>query len=132
MQLIENRHRQEVRFIQQQNDAQLMLIREILDMLADRSEQRRKRGARLQSHADGQLPVEIAPVYRGVVHVMDAIASLRKMLFHCAQQAGFARAGISRYHGRGAAFQGGFERSEEHTSELQSPMYLVCRLLLEK
>src|SRR5437762_8399751 len=26
----------------------------------------------------------------------------------------------------------GVERSEEHTSELQSPMYLVCRLLLEK
>src|SRR5437762_11438971 len=25
-----------------------------------------------------------------------------------------------------------FKRSEEHTSELQSPMYLVCRLLLEK
>src|SRR5437879_6988737 len=25
-----------------------------------------------------------------------------------------------------------FHRSEEHTSELQSPMYLVCRLLLEK
>src|SRR5437762_5371341 len=25
-----------------------------------------------------------------------------------------------------------FDRSEEHTSELQSPMYLVCRLLLEK
>src|SRR5437879_8691556 len=29
-----------------------------------------------------------------------------------------------------AAGSGG--RSEEHTSELQSPMYLVCRLLLEK
>src|ERR1017187_11025845 len=29
----------------------------------------------------------------------------------------------------GAAFD---LRSEEHTSELQSPMYLVCRLLLEK
>src|SRR5437879_8548760 len=27
---------------------------------------------------------------------------------------------------------GFFRRSEEHTSELQSPMYLVCRLLLEK
>src|SRR5437762_12509586 len=27
---------------------------------------------------------------------------------------------------------GGTARSEEHTSELQSPMYLVCRLLLEK
>ena len=26
----------------------------------------------------------------------------------------------------------GDTRSEEHTSELQSPMYLVCRLLLEK
>src|SRR5437879_10625424 len=26
----------------------------------------------------------------------------------------------------------GHDRSEEHTSELQSPMYLVCRLLLEK
>src|SRR5438445_2924246 len=27
---------------------------------------------------------------------------------------------------------GNFERSEEHTSELQSRQYLVCRLLLEK
>src|SRR5207244_7957724 len=26
----------------------------------------------------------------------------------------------------------GFDRSEEHTSELQSPDHLVCRLLLEK
>src|SRR5437764_15205999 len=28
--------------------------------------------------------------------------------------------------------QAALNRSEEHTSELQSPMYLVCRLLLEK
>src|SRR3712207_8059041 len=28
--------------------------------------------------------------------------------------------------------QGGLIRSEEHTSELQSRQYLVCRLLLEK
>src|SRR2546425_4583700 len=33
-------------------------------------------------------------------------------------------------HGRGAAEHGA--RSEEHTSELQSLAYLVCRLLLEK
>src|SRR5437762_6925825 len=35
---------------------------------------------------------------------------------------------------RAAGAQRGAEdgRSEEHTSELQSPMYLVCRLLLEK
>src|SRR5207248_9315184 len=32
------------------------------------------------------------------------------------------------YRGRAAIF----ERSEEHTSELQSPYDLVCRLLLEK
>src|SRR3990170_7975191 len=35
---------------------------------------------------------------------------------------------------RGVWQAGGFplERSEEHTSELQSPDHLVCRLLLEK
>src|SRR5258708_38890558 len=34
-------------------------------------------------------------------------------------------------HHRGAE-QPGCDRSEEHTSELQSPDHLVCRLLLEK
>src|SRR5687767_15645789 len=33
---------------------------------------------------------------------------------------------------RGRAGQGARVRSEEHTSELQSLAYLVCRLLLEK
>src|SRR5256885_10745307 len=31
-----------------------------------------------------------------------------------------------------ALLDAGFERPEEHTSELQSPRNLVCRLLLEK
>src|SRR3712207_8206503 len=31
-----------------------------------------------------------------------------------------------------ASYSGLFKRSEEHTSELQSRQYLVCRLLLEK
>src|SRR5437762_10410130 len=35
--------------------------------------------------------------------------------------------GLSRFCGHALV-----RRSEEHTSELQSPMYLVCRLLLEK
>src|SRR3712207_7040791 len=35
-------------------------------------------------------------------------------------------------HGRGRGRGRGGERSEEHTSELQSRQYLVCRLLLEK
>src|SRR5690348_17539407 len=30
------------------------------------------------------------------------------------------------------SFSGDERRSEEHTSELQSPVHLVCRLLLEK
>src|SRR5437762_6088411 len=34
--------------------------------------------------------------------------------------------------GQQDAHQARSRRSEEHTSELQSPMYLVCRLLLEK
>src|ERR1022692_4786586 len=41
-----------------------------------------------------------------------------------------------REYGRGAGqlsrdFRGALDRSEEHTSELQSPCNLVCRLLLE-
>src|SRR5437762_8973284 len=38
---------------------------------------------------------------------------------------------LERASGRQAGVDLGV-RSEEHTSELQSPMYLVCRLLLEK
>src|SRR3712207_7564088 len=34
--------------------------------------------------------------------------------------------------GEGVRAERGHERSEEHTSELQSRQYLVCRLLLEK
>src|SRR5690348_17631741 len=42
---------------------------------------------------------------------------------------------VGRRTGRGGARHGrlrGCLRSEEHTSELQSPVHLVCRLLLEK
>src|ERR1017187_10920272 len=35
-------------------------------------------------------------------------------------------------NGRRERGKAGLMRSEEHTSELQSPMYLVCRLLLGK
>src|SRR6202522_3937784 len=35
-------------------------------------------------------------------------------------------------HDQGADFFGIWGRSEEHTSELQSPIHLVCRLLLEQ
>src|SRR5687768_17876982 len=35
-------------------------------------------------------------------------------------------------HRQGGIRRGGGARSEEHTSELQSRLHLVCRLLLEK
>src|SRR5258708_30876829 len=39
----------------------------------------------------------------------------------------FTSLGVDRVH-----CPGSYHRSEEHTSELQSPDHLVCRLLLEK
>src|SRR2546425_10893828 len=42
------------------------------------------------------------------------------------------RAGPARRRDRTRSCRCGQERSEEHTSELQSLAYLVCRLLLEK
>src|SRR2546425_6103653 len=39
---------------------------------------------------------------------------------------------VARLGARGGVVGGLRERSEEHTSELQSLAYLVCRLLLEK
>src|SRR5437762_6067509 len=60
----------------------------------------------------------------------DALARLRKFGGRCVL--GFQSiAQVSSTYGSGEA-QTIVERSEEHTSELQSPMYLVCRLLLEK
>src|SRR5229473_5870856 len=47
--------------------------------------------------------------------------------------AGRGPGGASRYAGRSCpSRRAGRSRSEEHTSELQSLAYLVCRLLLEK
>src|ERR1039457_2383215 len=52
--------------------------------------------------------------------------SLHDALPICMLDAGTISPFADRRHG------GGFNRSEEHTSELQSPCNLVCRLLLEK
>src|SRR2546426_8678583 len=48
------------------------------------------------------------------------------------RRVGDARAAGRLSHGRGRPPHAGVARSEEHTSELQSPCNLVCRLLLEK
>src|SRR5690348_17574219 len=49
------------------------------------------------------------------VHMIESLSRLRER----------ERPGAKRWEGEGGA------RSEEHTSELQSPVHLVCRLLLE-
>src|SRR5690348_17883490 len=45
---------------------------------------------------------------------------------------GFAAVQSGMEGSRGSRYGGARRRSEEHTSELQSPVQLVCRLLLEK
>src|SRR5690348_18204552 len=45
------------------------------------------------------------------------------------QTSGYACASSNKRKGR---WKHAAKRSEEHTSELQSPVHLVCRLLLEK
>src|SRR5256885_8138398 len=50
----------------------------------------------------------------------------------CSDQPGKQRRPASRYSRRNRRDQHIHLRSEEHTSELQSPCNLVCRLLLEK
>ena len=78
-------------------------------MLTDGCKQRGKRGARFQAHADGKLAIKIAAVDGRIMHIVDAVAALRKILFHRAQQAGLARTGISRHDRRGATFQRGLQ-----------------------
>src|SRR3712207_7154329 len=57
-------------------------------------------------------------------------ASLRSSLAHAVSPRG--RTGWAKVDEEVAELRRPFQRSEEHTSELQSRQYLVCRLLLEK
>src|ERR1035437_10667944 len=62
-------------------------------------------------------------------------ASIRRALVGAAEGCGERNRDRGRYVLQGCGEKGGLERvdrSEEHTSELQSRQYLVCRLLLEK
>src|SRR5256884_6887226 len=51
---------------------------------------------------------------------------------HCALARSKRRGEISKAVTRRSQGRGSRSRSEEHTSELQSRLHLVCRLLLEK
>src|SRR5205807_7418712 len=73
------------------------------------------------------LPISLPPVLPvDRAHVLDLVAVLRQLATHLVAEGGIL----------GAEFEVHrsvlLTRSEEHTSELQSPSNLVCRLLLEK
>src|SRR5437762_4373141 len=80
-------------------------------------------------------PSHAGPVFDGIVSA-DLFASFGKaIMFPAAAVAIIAAHGWferGTEHGSEYAVLIVFARSEEHTSELQSPMYIVCRLLLEK
>src|SRR5437763_13478339 len=76
-----------------------------------REEERRRKDAARQERAD-----------RARVRAVDKDWNLKQAVFEVMPRAVQDSAGDL----------GRVSRSEEHTSELQSPMYLVCRLLLEK
>src|SRR3712207_9530060 len=65
------------------------------------------------------LPIFVGDERQAVPETMD----------HAGLDRGFREDGRDRF---GKALQALHHRSEEHTSELQSRQYLVCRLLLEK
>src|SRR3712207_8768408 len=83
----------------------------------------RSRGPRLPAEAQ-QAYAELLP------DIVDRIAEMRAAL-------GLDLASVARLCVHASSLRGipaitEFARSEEHTSELQSRQYLVCRLLLEK
>src|SRR3712207_8443514 len=66
----------------------------------------------------------------GVADALDSRVALEELGDPMRVRAVLAHADGERLHA--AQHEPGVERSEEHTSELQSRQYLVCRLLLEK
>ena len=76
--------------------------------------------------------LETGGVYPVAEFVDRATYALRIASDRVREKFGFActSAAATEQQIRAAAARYAGERSEEHTSELQSPMYLVCRLLL--
>src|SRR5258707_8467905 len=71
-------------------------------------------------------------LFRSTRAVLEGVAFSMKDCMGLFAQAGLASVKQVRVAGGGARSPLWRKRSEEHTSELQSRQYLVCRLLLEK
>src|SRR5689334_24703235 len=71
-----------------------------------------------------QRNAELELAYRALeeVSITDALTGLKNRRYLTQHMEADASLALRRYH----------DRSEEHTSELQSQFHLVCRLLLEK
>src|SRR5258708_21075922 len=70
-------------------------------------------------------------IYRGEHFFGGELREAPVLMWGCRYVVGDAVHGATRY-GRRTGASRSSPRSEEHTSELQSPDHLVCRLLLEK
>src|SRR4051794_41193762 len=89
-------------------------------------------------HPDGEVAVARAAAARGVVMGLTSFASkpiedvvaANPQTFFQMYWVGTREEMLARMERAKRA--GALHRSEEHTSELQSPVHLVCRLLLEK
>src|SRR5437879_8462026 len=83
--------------------------------------------------AVGEIAIDVAPD-----HIARDVPLAQKSLLRLLHLLPVAQGARGAAHPQGTHFAVGqlaprvIARSEEHTSELQSPMYLVCRLLLEK
>src|SRR3712207_8329274 len=69
------------------------------------------------------------PLFRSVLMDLDGLKDINDTLGYSAGDRALVEFGAAL---SGAVRGGDLVRSEEHTSELQSRQYLVCRLLLEK
>src|SRR5699024_12140335 len=69
---------------------------------------------------------------RRVQRGLDAVVAGAPQTVRCRLEQLLERTGAQEVLGTGATYDREALRSEEHTSELQSRFYLVCRLLLAK
>src|SRR5690348_4861005 len=94
----------------------LMLVTHLLGPKRKTSDKLQNFSSGIESHGDARQPVAIKYFLTAILFVLFDV----EVIFFYPYAVNFKDLGWS-----------GF-RSEEHTSELQSPVHLVCRLLLEK
>src|SRR5437879_5679902 len=113
------------------------LDEEVVSRLLDERDHRARAAGRARRLEAG-APAHFVRHVRAGAHFDEALPQVREDRRRGPREVSPARryARIRRAGANGAGLQhalpAGRRRSEEHTSELQSPMYLVCRLLLEK